>query len=29
MSAPGPLQGSIPDAIEYLKRAGDIAGESD
>jgi sugar phosphate isomerase/epimerase len=27
MSAPGPLQGSIPDAIEYLKRAGDIAGE--
>jgi 2-keto-myo-inositol isomerase len=27
MSAPGPLQGSIPAAIEYLKRAGDIAGE--
>src|SRR5579864_1520521 len=27
MSAPGPLQGSIRDAIEYLKRAGDIAGE--
>jgi len=27
MSAPGPLQGPIPDAIAYLKRAGDIAGE--
>ena len=27
MSAPGPVQGSIPDAIGYLKRAGDIAAE--
>jgi sugar phosphate isomerase/epimerase len=27
MSAPGQLQGSIKDAIEYLKQAGDIAGE--
>ena len=27
MSAPGQVQGSIPRAIEYLKRAGDIAGE--
>jgi sugar phosphate isomerase/epimerase len=27
MSAPGPLVGPIRDAIEYLKRAGDIAGE--
>jgi sugar phosphate isomerase/epimerase len=27
MSAPGPVQGPIPQAIEYLKRAGDIAGE--
>jgi 2-keto-myo-inositol isomerase len=27
MSAPGPVQGPIRDAIEYLKRAGDIAGE--
>ena len=25
MSAPGPVQGPIEDAIEYLKRAGDIA----
>jgi sugar phosphate isomerase/epimerase len=27
MSAPGPVQGSIGDAIGYLKRAGDIAAE--
>lgn len=27
MSAPGQVQGPIPQAIEYLKRAGDIAGE--
>ena len=27
MSAPGPVQGTIKDAIEYLKRAGDIAAE--
>ena len=27
MSAPGQVNGSIPQAIEYLKRAGDIAGE--
>ncbi len=27
MSAPGPVQGSINDAIGYLKRAGDIAAE--
>lgn len=27
MSAPGPVNGPIPQAIEYLKRAGDIAGE--
>ncbi len=27
MSAPGPLNGPIPRAIDYLKRAGDIAGE--
>jgi len=27
MSAPGPMSGPIPQAIEYLKRAGDIAGE--
>jgi sugar phosphate isomerase/epimerase len=27
MSAPGPMNGPIPKAIEYLKRAGDIAGE--
>ena len=27
MSAPGPVQGPIRDAIAYLKRAGDIAGE--
>ena len=27
MSAPGPVQGPIKDAIEYLKRAGDIAAE--
>jgi sugar phosphate isomerase/epimerase len=27
MSAPGPVNGSIPQAIDYLKRAGDIAGE--
>ena len=27
MSAPGPLNGPIPQATEYLKRAGDIAGE--
>ncbi len=27
MSAPGPVQGSIADAIGYLKRAGDIAAE--
>ena len=27
MSAPGQLNGRIPQAIEYLKRAGDIAGE--
>jgi 2-keto-myo-inositol isomerase len=26
MSAPGPTRGPIPQAIEYLKRAGDIAG---
>ena len=27
MSAPGQVKGPIPQAIEYLKRAGDIAGE--
>ncbi len=27
MSAPGPMNGPIPKAIDYLKRAGDIAGE--
>jgi sugar phosphate isomerase/epimerase len=27
MSAPGQVNGTIPQAIEYLKRAGDIAGE--
>jgi sugar phosphate isomerase/epimerase len=27
MSAPGQVQGPIPQAIEFLKRAGDIAGE--
>lgn len=27
MSAPGQINGPIPQAIEYLKRAGDIAGE--
>jgi len=27
MSAPGPVGGPIPQAIDYLKRAGDIAGE--
>ena len=27
MSAPGQVQGPIPQAVEYLKRAGDIAGE--
>ena len=27
MSAPGPVQGPIADAIDYLKRAGDIAAE--
>lgn len=27
MSAPGPVQGPIKDAIEYLRRAGDIAAE--
>jgi 2-keto-myo-inositol isomerase len=27
MSAPGPTSGPMPQAIEYLKRAGDIAGE--
>src|SRR6478609_11786342 len=27
MSAPGPMNGPIPQAIDYLKRAGDIAGE--
>jgi 2-keto-myo-inositol isomerase len=27
MSAPGQVQGPIPDAIKYLKRAGDIAAE--
>jgi len=27
MSAPGPVQGPMQDAIGYLKRAGDIAGE--
>jgi len=27
MSAPGQISGPIPQAIEYLKRAGDIAGE--
>jgi 2-keto-myo-inositol isomerase len=27
MSAPGPVQGPIRDAIEYLRHAGDIAGE--
>jgi len=27
MSAPGQVNGPIPQAIEYLKRAGDIAGE--
>jgi len=27
MSAPGPVVGSIPQAIEYLRRAGDIAAE--
>ncbi|MFZ0606548.1 MAG: TIM barrel protein, partial [Xanthobacteraceae bacterium] len=27
MSAPGPVQGTIADAIGYLKRAGDIAAE--
>jgi sugar phosphate isomerase/epimerase len=27
MSAPGQVQGSIPDAIQYLRRAGDIAAE--
>jgi sugar phosphate isomerase/epimerase len=27
MSAPGQVQGPIPQAIEYLKRAGDIAGK--
>jgi 2-keto-myo-inositol isomerase len=27
MSAPGPLAGSIPEAIKYLRKAGDIAGE--
>ena len=27
MSAPGPVAGPIPDAIKYLRQAGDIAGE--
>jgi 2-keto-myo-inositol isomerase len=27
MSAPGPLAGPIPEAIKYLRKAGDIAGE--
>ena len=27
MSAPGPMNGPIPQAIDYLNRAGDIAGE--
>jgi sugar phosphate isomerase/epimerase len=27
MSAPGQMNGPIPQAIEYLKRAGDVAGE--
>jgi len=27
MSAPGPVNGAIPQAVEYLKRAGDIAGD--
>src|SRR5574337_456994 len=27
MSAPGPVSGPIPQAIDHLKRAGDIAGE--
>jgi sugar phosphate isomerase/epimerase len=29
MSAPGPVNGPIPQAIDHLKRAGDIAGEYD